>query len=210
MRLCYTRHAWERVHGRLSLTPAEVADLLEAGLSINIGMEPATSRVHRLFFSIPDKMCFVAVEDEANGVLITILPIDYHENIAWCVSNDAQRAARVLVTDRGAQRYKLTLSQPAVLNASASSAVFRLTAYFRDGGGNVKVANLGSWPSLPYEGSVARLFDDDAFFNAMGDRLVSKGIDPDMCEAIYIRQRSTLPTRLSIKRLPIEDGSGAA
>lgn len=203
MKLCYTRHAWERVHERLSLTPAEVADLLDAGLAVAIGTEPGTNRVHRLFFSIPDEMCFVAVEDEANDVLITILPIDYHENIAWCVSDDAQRAARLRVTGGVMQqRHEPAISEAAVLNASQLSAVFRITAYFRDGGGQVKAANLGSWPSLPYDGSVGRLLDDDAFFNAIQDRLASKGIDPDMCEAFYVRQGSKMPTRISIKILP--------
>ena len=42
-------------------------------------------------------MCFVLVQDEKNGEVITVLPIDYHERVAWKVSIDAQHWAKNLV-----------------------------------------------------------------------------------------------------------------
>jgi hypothetical protein len=80
----------------LSLSPGEVADLLDWDLAVNIGVESGSCRVHRLFFSAPDGMCFVAIQDDENGAVVTVLPVDFHENTSWQVSEAAQEAARTL------------------------------------------------------------------------------------------------------------------
>ena len=82
--------------GRLSLTPAEVADLLDWNLAVDIGVETGTDRVHRLFYSVPDSMCFVAIQDAGDGAVVTVLPIDFHDNIAWQVDVHALEAAKAL------------------------------------------------------------------------------------------------------------------
>src|SRR3954453_15753454 len=96
MNVCFTRHAWARVHERLSMTASEVANILDAGITINIGVEEESNRIHELFYSECDKECFVALVDRVSHVVVTILPTDYHEIISWKVSLDAQLKARAL------------------------------------------------------------------------------------------------------------------
>ena len=196
MKTSYTRHAWSRVLSRLSLTPAEVADLLDWNLSVAIGIESGTGRVHRLFFSAPDGMCFVAVQDQANGAVVTVLPVDFHENIAWQVSRSAQEQAKALACPEIGPRPR-HVARAAPTGASGP-AVFRLGAYVRGASGLVKGVNLGSWPCRPYDGRVERLLEDDEFFRALNERLASKGVRNDDVEAVYVRLGNHgTPTRIS-------------
>ena len=221
MNTCYTRHAWSRVHERLSLTAAEVAEILDAGLTVDIGREDGTDRVHRLFFSVPDQVCFVAVQDVANGVVITVLPIDFHENIAWRVAEHAQdQAKRLLMHGRstGANPTPQTgalraASDPAVFGVvrpprpeqSSRTPVFRLTAYLDD----ARAVNLGSWPSIPYAGSMEQLLNDDYFFAQLENRLREKGVDPHRCTTVYVRLGTGEPVRVSLKIVHEQPGDAS-
>lgn len=73
----FTRHAFDRVTERLSLTHDEVAEILDTGNTLPIAKEQSSSRVHYLFYSTIDEQCFVAVQDERDGTVVTILPPDY-------------------------------------------------------------------------------------------------------------------------------------
>ena len=175
--------------------------MLEAGHSVNIGTEDGTNRVHRLFYSIPDRMCFVAVEDHINAVLITILPIDYHDNIAWRVSDAAQRQATALVVATTTEADCAVNTRSATTDNSAGPTVFRITAYCHDGSSQLRAINLGSWPCGPYGASIERLLDDDAFFVAVQSRLSIKGFQPATCDSVYVRCGNGKPTRISLKVL---------
>ena len=73
-----TLHALERVHERLHLTAEEIIGILDNGITTSIGYEHGSTRVlHRLFYSPVDEQCFVAVQDQKNGEVVTILPPDF-------------------------------------------------------------------------------------------------------------------------------------
>jgi len=184
------------------MTASEVANVLDAGITINIGVEEESNRIHELFYSECDQECFVAIVDRVNHVVVTILPTDYHENISWKVSLDAQLKARALTAgDRTDDVFDVTKAA-ASLPSRTEASTFKVNAYFRDASGNTKATNLGSWPGAPYELSVERLIDDDAFFNALEQRLTSKGIQISTCEAVFVRRsHNDTPTRISLKWL---------
>lgn len=199
MRLCYTRHAWTRVHERLSLTPLEVAEILDRDRAVNIGIEAGSTRVHRLFYSPPDREWFVAVVDQADGVLVTILPVDYHERFAWTVSEQAQQLARKLVITSGLPIGSRPGTRADEAIAGSGAHVFRIAAYVYDDLGHVKVLSLGSWPAQPYGGLVERLLDDERFFDAVGNRLTARGFPLQRCEAVYVRLGRLGPLRVSLR-----------
>lgn len=160
MRTFFSTHAFERVVERLSLDTEEVAALLTYDLAIPIGREHGTTRVHRVFYSVPDAQCFVAVQDESNGEVVTILPIDFS---AWPVSLETQRAAEALMR----RRPPLSSEQPIVPAARplpdasrALPSVFRITASFRNPQGRWAVRLLGSIPAAPYGFDPDRLTND--------------------------------------------------
>ena len=100
IRATLRHHAKERLQERTSLEPAAFLHLLDQNLSVSVGVESYTRRRHRLLYSEADKAHFVAVQDFETGEVITLLPIDYHENLAWKLSEKSLRKAVWLVNPR--------------------------------------------------------------------------------------------------------------
>ena len=163
----FTRHAWSRVIDRLSLAPSEVAALLDYDLAVPIGSRGG--RLHRLFYSAPDRQCFVAIQDEENAAILTVLPIDYHESCAWPVSPTAQREAEGLLRERPVPAADGIDS----LDGDAAS-VFRVGCYFRDGQGTVRPAYLGTLPAEQFSREVNRLLEDDSALDEIQRRASDK------------------------------------
>ncbi len=99
----FTYHAKLRVAQRTSLSTQEVLSLIERGLCVRTGIAPASNREHLAFYSKPDDAVFVAIHDRLFGRLITVLPLDYHRNLAWDVSDADRRLARALVEQAAAR-----------------------------------------------------------------------------------------------------------
>src|SRR3990172_4259424 len=98
MEAIFSNHAFDRAESRLSMSHDECAVLLDNDLCVDIGMEPLNNnRLHRLFYSVNDKQCFVAVQDQRDGLIVTIWPMDYHSNMAWEVSIECQLEAKYML-----------------------------------------------------------------------------------------------------------------
>lgn len=93
--LTFTKHAFDRVGERLWLTPAEIATIIETEQYIRIGEEK--NRVHKVFYSKPDRQCFVAIHDERAHLneIVTVLPLDYHHR--WEISEAVFMAAKAKI-----------------------------------------------------------------------------------------------------------------
>ena len=89
-----SRHAFSRLNERTQLTAEALMSLLDAGAVINVGQEPCSNRDHLLFFSQADNCCFVAIQDSVSGEVVTVLPLDYHENLAWKITPSQEDAAK--------------------------------------------------------------------------------------------------------------------
>lgn len=79
-------HAAKRIFQRTSMDSLELMKLLDNGACVNIGQSSGSYRRHLLFFSPEDKFYYVAIQDERNGKIITILPPAYHKNSAWKIT----------------------------------------------------------------------------------------------------------------------------
>ncbi len=182
----FSFHAFRRMRGRISMTHGDLAKLLDADLAINIGEEINSNRSHKLFYSKTDKMCFVAIQDVKTGTVVTVLPIDYHENISWKVSIESQSRARNLVINDE----NVSLQDSEVLYTNVS--VFRVSAIVVDEYGQyVKSISLGSWPCRPYEYSLDDLIEDEDFVSTLikriADKLISKESLTHSIQMIAIR-----------------------
>jgi len=186
MKTSFTYHAFSRVKDRLSLSLFELANILNYDLAVDIGAESGTNRVHRLFYSCPDNACFVAIQDSKNGVVVTVLPIDYHENISWSISQDSQIQAKNLL---GINNLEESPCLP-VLQITATN--FKISGYLQDEFGKyLKVLSLGSWPGEPYDYRIENLIEDKAFFEELNFRIKKKlereGYHPKLLQTIYIK-----------------------
>lgn len=214
MKTSFTPHAWSRVRDRLSLSAADVSRLLDYDLVVDVGTEPGTNRVHRVFYSVLDYVCFVAVQDKSNGDVITVLPLDFHENIAWAISVAAQDEARMLASGVAEpdEPPRPVIGERVAAQQGPQAAPppqFRLMAYVRDGGCKIRARNLGSWPTQPYDGRVERLLDDDAFFVHLRDVLARHGIDANDVERVYVRLgKRGEPVGLSLHKAESSDSAG--
>ena len=168
MKTNFSIHAYERVSGRINMSHSELAELLDNNLAINIGNEVGNNKAHKLFYSALDRMCFVAIQDVKTGTVVTVLPLDYHENICWSVSIDAQNQAKGLVA-----KDTYNSSDTEVLHTNA--IVFRVSAFLIDSYGKyIKAFKLGSWPCAPYENNVEFLVEDQQFKDFLVEKIRGK------------------------------------
>ena len=90
-----SKHAMLRIESRTHLNAYDVVELIQSDKTIDIGVE-GLNRHHLLFYSVFDEQCFVAVVDMTDKVVITVLPIDYHNTCTRHVSPETQSKARVI------------------------------------------------------------------------------------------------------------------
>lgn len=80
-----TIHAQQRLTQRTRLSGQELIALIDAEMTHIVGCRQQPPHAHHVFFSPKDLNHFVAVQDILTGEVITVLPLDYHENLAWKV-----------------------------------------------------------------------------------------------------------------------------
>jgi hypothetical protein len=90
----FSKHAYMRIAQRTLLSFDQIAFILDKGYFVNTGTEPGFNRDHLVFYSHKDETCFVAIRDHYSGKIVTILPLDYHHNLAWPISEQALNKAR--------------------------------------------------------------------------------------------------------------------
>lgn len=157
--------------------------MLDHGLAVNIGVEGG--RVHRLFYSAPDRMCFVAVQDEHDGAVVTVLPIDYHARCAWRVSAEAQCEARALAL--GQRRADEPVTPAPQIRLDEGYATVRVSAYVIGTDGHLRSLNLGTWLSRSPDLCLTRLDGDPEFIDRVHARLAEKARPGDRVDAVFLR-----------------------
>ena len=89
-----SEHAGLKLKERVSISIHDFKKIYLDSKYLPLGIEESSRRQHDLFFSKNDNQCFVSIRDIKNNEIVTILPINYHKNISWEVSSDAQTLAR--------------------------------------------------------------------------------------------------------------------
>jgi len=111
---CPTDHSSVRTFERLKISEADLFSILDRGLTVDMGVEPGTSREHRLFYSLKDREFFVAVQCHRTGEVVTVLPLDYHSGLAWVVPDPFLIQAMELAMGEDSPTRKLSALQPKV------------------------------------------------------------------------------------------------
>lgn len=73
----FSNHARNMLEERIAATDEYVCELLDAGACVPVGREKGSNKIHYLFWSEKDGKCFVAVQDERNREIVTLLPTQY-------------------------------------------------------------------------------------------------------------------------------------
>jgi hypothetical protein len=183
----FSHHAYRRAYERLSMEPDEIADLLERDLTVNIGEEKGSRRVHRLFYSCDDNLFFVAIQDEKSKTVVTILPIDYYVNLFWAVPQSLMKEASELVSS---YHYKFEITnnmQGALQQDIELPRLFKISGTYLTREGSQKSVNLGLWPTETYGGSFVNLFRDDKFIQEVQNRFNQIKTSSDYLIGLKIR-----------------------
>lgn len=108
----FTIHGFARLQERTAFEDVDVDGLISGGFAVNIGIELGTQKVHWLLWSEADNECFVVIRDEVTKEILTVLTLEYHNNIAWPVIKDFVARAERIATER---------SKPSLAEADLSS-----------------------------------------------------------------------------------------
>ena len=170
----FTKHAFQRSYERLSLRHEGVAAIIERNLWINVGEEEDSSIIHCLFLSPYDGRCFVAIFDPNAQMVITILPLEYHENLAWKIPDESILEARKFKP----QIHSLlnVVYTKVVPNEGKVSSTFKIKILKTLSNGERTYMYLGSISANQFNGEVKELVEDPLFSVELLNRLETRGI----------------------------------
>jgi hypothetical protein len=195
-----THHAHEKIEERLLMSAETLCELLDEDIVVVTGEETSSNRHHKVFYSPLNKMCFVAIQDHKTGHIITVLPIDYHQNKAWVISYDAQRMAKEMMhgyiqdkEDQEAQRLSNRLLR---IKKIQGKLPFRIYGYLEDEVKNIVDRTfICSWKDETLCADLGNLIEDKRFIIHLFDRLHKK------------RTILEVNSEITIKRLSMQLGS---
>jgi hypothetical protein len=212
-----TFHAVRQISNRLSLDWSEVVKILDDGLFIPIGSE-SPNKIHKLFWSEPDSACFVAIQDESNGEVITVLPINYHNR--WVVAPDVQVKAKRLITGEDdmsdVERPSLSERQKSKLDVGKLSSrpgislpqIFKLDAYlYRVYGGYSRRIELGKVP-MNDRFTIDEFMDDPEAIPMIREMISKRLTEGEWCDAVGVSiGRKGVSIRVNIPRIDFQQTS---
>ena len=146
----FSIHAFERLNERTSFTKEQLTFWLDHHMYWNLGNKPGIPKQHLLFYSSVDENYFVAIQDEQTGTVVTILPLHYHEILAWKVTERDKAKAREKIS-------VLELSRKACLDANKT---LRITANFLDLDGCRKAKEILKISQGEFEFSINHIKND--------------------------------------------------
>ncbi len=177
-----TDHAKMRLKERTSLDESAFVAQLANYQTVSVGYRRGVNHWHRLFFSAADRCHFVAIQDISNGDIITILPLDYHENLAWRIDEVAKENA---VYKASPEIHAELYPPPATPTRSAKMAI---TGVFAP---KSKKENLGSYRFQDVPSSAAAALADDIFVSKLFQKLDQRGAKLEQLEEILLYNKKT-------------------
>ena len=142
--------------------------MLDYGGAIDVGKEAVFDRKHWLFYSDSDDCCFVAVQDALTGLVVTVLPLDYHENLAWKVGEEPLLEARQKASTYIPINANSLIEPPSIIIVKAR--------YMSDEGYQ-KTATLTKFRSSDYKDDLFNVLNDKSFESEVNYHCKRKGID---------------------------------
>ena len=188
-------HAFERIAQRTKLSCEGIARILDQKLSLNTGRKPGFNRNHLLFYSAPDDDFYVAIQDGLTGTVVTVLPLDYHENLAWKVSPEDCVKAKELYLNAPVEDMQ---TQPA-----SNATLFVISGHYLDGEGKQKTKVLQKVRSIPYENDIKQLLADHSYFAKLDLLAAEKGIEAKRMFGVSIRLGNHgVPITIELQEVP--------
>lgn len=179
------KHACRRIAERTHLTPEGINTLLDNGCNVPIGINTRgrerSHLIHRLLYSAPDRQWFVAVQDERNNEVLTVLDPLRH---GFLVSEEAKQEAKALACGTALPSAPSTADvQPLLLPpkiATLPPSALRFMCFVRtSGNGHLRSINLGGLPIAEFGSDLLAVAENPRVHAVLRERLREKLRDGD-------------------------------
>lgn len=149
-----SNHATKRLVERTNLSVKFIKDSIDFGFAVDSGTEPIFNKKHWLIYDQKGNEFFFAIQDLFTGMIITILTVDYHKNLAWNVEElNFSQAKKNFIKNRfydetKKEKYKrLMLTDP---RKRERSEVFLVQARFLKENGLIATKTLFKLDAIKY------------------------------------------------------------
>lgn len=164
----FSKHSLKRIGQRTKLSYFLIADMLDYGRAIDVGKEVVFDRKHWLFYSNLDDCCFVAIQDSFTGLVITVLPLDYHQNLAWKVDSNSLIEAKEKASNYNQYDQNKSNCYPSIIIVKAR---------YKSDDGYQKTVTLTKFKAADYNDDIYSVLKDKSFESEINYHCKLKGID---------------------------------
>jgi hypothetical protein len=178
-----SRHARKRVKQRTQLTNLQLSAALDQNLVVNTGCKPGLHREHLLFYSTQDECCFVAIRDKLTGKVVTVLPLDFHDNLAWPISDMQVQKAKALMHIQSPELESL----PTVAHVPELPSALVVSCAYADAPGKLRYKVLVKVNAAAYQNDIGTFMHCPKTSDLLDVAAKSKGIDPALVVTLTVR-----------------------
>ncbi len=189
----FSNHALERIEQRTLLEPDEIADIIDFGLAVNTGTEPVFEKTHWLIYSIKDECYFFIIQDKFTGLVITLLPTQYHDNLAWSVDNESFVRAKSNIEQNNISEKQLEFSKQFNIEKTQN---IKVKIRYLDLNNEVKTKNLFNLPAIEYDYNFDNVPIDNSFKNSINQHLKRTKIKESSVFAVLLSYKKNEPPRI--------------
>ena len=168
----FTNHGFARLVERSDESVNSIIEYIENEKYELVGIESNSNRKHVLIFSICDQNWHVIVYDQKTLQIITILPVDYYESLAWRIPYEALNKIKAISTGE----------EQVIVEKEIIFTVVKILCYI-----NGKFIKLGTWKMG--EGiSVDTFKPNKEFWNYVKSQIKNKKVSLSRIKRIFIRK----------------------
>jgi len=178
----FSTHAYKRIKQRSLLSFDEITSILDGKFYVHTGTQPGFNREHLLFYSHKDDCCFVAIRDNQTGKVITVLPLEYHKNLAWPISNKDISKAKEIYPFELLQSHKTIQDDP-----SPAIRRFYVTLHFIDEQDKRRSTPVITIQSKRQTNESKLLVHDVNLISVVFEKITSLNLNDDQILGITIR-----------------------
>lgn len=164
----FSNHAIKRIEQRSKLCDSVIAKIIDNGLAINIGTKIIFEKRHWLFYSKVDDCFFVAIQDCYTGLIITVLTIEYHENLAWSINDSILKEAKERIYNKQFYISKVQNIKPTTIN---------IKAHYESSEGYRKTKELCKLKTEKYGSDLNKIIKKDSIYRLIKIKCEDKAID---------------------------------
>jgi hypothetical protein len=189
----FSNHALQRIKQRTLLEPNEILDIIDFGLAVDTGTEPVFEKTHWLIYSIKEDCYFFIIQDKFTGLVVTILPTQYHDNLAWSVDNESFYQAKNNIEQNSIFDKQLEFSKQFNIEKIQN---IKVKIRYLDLNNEAKTKTLFNLPAIEYDYNSDNVPIDNSFKKNLNQHLKKTEIKESNIFAVLLSYKKNEPPRI--------------